>query len=214
MSHSYHVVRLAKSDKKSFLSVMGSAFAKDPLFIYIFGDPKLDNRARKSTQAFLSFIFDKTFLLNEEIWGIYKKESLLGAYVIETPHKSKLQQINGGLLLLGRLLPLLTRISRKSLGQLNAYMRVTRTAAPALPHHYLIMIGVKPDAQGTGIGKALLLHVLETALADDYSHGVALDTENDDNVNLYRRFAFALSQELQIGHLPVYCMFYKKGQRA
>nr|WP_240464121.1 GNAT family N-acetyltransferase [Paenibacillus apiarius] len=69
------------------------------------------------------------------------------------------------------------------------------------------MIGVKQDEQGKGIGKALLHHLLNMVKTDMNWQGVALDMENEVNVNLYRRFGFTLNR---FDHVHVYCMFYQK----
>ncbi|WP_232229130.1 GNAT family N-acetyltransferase [Paenibacillus zanthoxyli] len=201
--------KLIKSDKPLFVSLMSRAFAKDPLFTHLFGDSVLDRTASSHVTAFVSFMFDKSFLLNEEVWGYFENESLLGAYIVEKPHESKLQNMKG-LLLIGRLIPLLFQMSGQTLSLLNSYMRVTRSAAPPLTHHYLIMIAVQPEDQGKGIGKVLLKHLLNTVNKDTKSHGVALDTENKENINWYRKFGFTLSNETQIDNLPVYCMFHQK----
>jgi ribosomal protein S18 acetylase RimI-like enzyme len=188
---------------------MSRAFARDPLFLHLFGDSELDSRARRRVAAFVSFMFDKSFLPHEEVWGVFENESLLGTYLVEKPQASKLN-VKGLLFLILRLVPLFFQISRRALNLLNSYMRVTRSAAPSLTHHYLIMIGVTPEAQGKGIGKALLQHLLNTVHTDQKSHGVALDTENKENVHLYQRFGFTLCSETQINDLPVYCMFHPK----
>ena len=159
--------------------------------------------------AFVSFLFDKSFLLHEEVWGYFENENLLGAYIVEKPHASMLQKMKG-LLLIAKLIPMLFQLSGNTLRLINSYMRVTRSAAPSFAHHYLIMIGVKQEEQGKGIGKALLHHLLNMVKTDIKSQGVALDTENEGNVNLYRRFGFTLSIETQFDHVPVYCMFYQK----
>lgn len=210
MSAPYRFAKLTKSDKPAFVWLMSNAFARDPLFLHLFGDSELDSKAKSRVTAFVSFMFDKSFMLNEEVWGVFEQESLLGAYIIEKPQTNKLQNIKGGLLLIGRLLALFFQMSGKTLGLLNSYMRVTRSASPPLPHHYLIMIGVHPEAQGKGIGKSLLIHLLSTVNADNNSQGAALDTENKENVNLYRKFGFNLSRETNMDNLPVYCMFYPK----
>ncbi|WP_331709831.1 GNAT family N-acetyltransferase [Paenibacillus riograndensis] len=188
---------------------MSSAFARDPLFLHLFGDSELDNKARSRVTAFVSFMFDKSFLLHEEVWGYFIHERLLGAYVVEKPHAG-IRQTMKGVLLLGRLIPLLFQVSGQTLHLLNSYIRVTRAAAPPLLHHYLIMIGVKPEAQGKGVGTALLKHLLETVNTDKQSQGLALDTENKRNIALYQNFGFTLSKDTQVGQIPVYCMFYQK----
>ncbi|MBW7477323.1 GNAT family N-acetyltransferase [Paenibacillus oenotherae] len=210
MTAPYRTAKLTKNDKPLFVGLMSRAFARDPLFLYIFGDSEVDRKANSRMTAFLSFIFDSSFMLHEEIVGVFEHERLLGAYVVEKPSASKLMNVIGGLLLIGRLVPLLFRISSPPLGLLNAYMRITRSAAPSVPHHYLIMIGVEPEAQGKGIGGTLLLHLLHAANADQLSQGILLDTENKENVAWYRKNGFLLHRETQLHDVPVYCMLYRK----
>lgn len=210
MNTSCRVSKLAKSDKLLFSSIMSRAFARDPLFLHAFGDPELDRKSRSRAAAFISFMFDKSFLLNEEVWGFFENEILLGTYIVEKPGLCKLKRFKGALGLIGRLLPLLFQLPVKTLGFLNSYMRITRSAAPSAPHHYLVMIGVNPEVQGRGIGTAMLLHLLQVVHADNKSHGIALDTENKENVNLYLRRGFALRHEEYINALAVYCMFNQK----
>ncbi|WP_307473183.1 GNAT family N-acetyltransferase [Paenibacillus harenae] len=208
MKFSPSLSKLTKSDKPQFVSLMSSAFCRDPLFLHVLGDSELDFQARSYVTAFVSFMFDKSFLLHEEVWGVFENEDLQGAYVVENPHANKLQSIRGGLLLIGRLLPLCFRMPRQTLHLLNSYMRLTRSFAPKLPHHYLIMIGVQPDHQGKGVGKALLNHLLHTVNKDPNSQGVALDTENKENVTMYQKVGFILNNETRLDDLPIYCMFY------
>lgn len=210
MNSSFRISRLTRPDKPRFVALMSEAFSRDPLFLYVFGDSELDERAGSNAAAFVSFIFDMSFMLHEEAWGLFENDTLLGAYVVEKPGASKLQRVGGGLRLIGRMLPLFLRLPRNTLRLLNSYMRATRSSAPPWAHHYLVMIGVRPDRQGKGVGTALLNHLLNTVHTDPNSRGVALDTENEDNVNLYRRFGFALGGEWKLGSLPVYCMSYRK----
>ncbi|RAV23022.1 GNAT family N-acetyltransferase [Paenibacillus contaminans] len=209
MSDRYKLCKLTKTDKPLFITLMSKAFARDPLFQHAFGDPETDFKARDRITAFLSFMFDKSLTLNEEIWGYFENESLKGAYAAERPQAGRIRYWEG-VRLIWRLIPLCLRLPGKTLIFLNDYMRVTRNAAPSLPHHYLIMIGVDPNAQGRGIGKALLTHLFCLAESDHRSQGIALDTENEENVVLYRRFGFTLNRETEIGSLPVYCLFYRK----
>lgn len=211
MSAGYSVNKLVPSDKSAFVHVMSRAFAHDPLFMHAFGNSEADEKARRRAEAFVSFMFDKSQLLGEEVWGVFDNGSLAGAYVVETPHSGRLG-LGRGLRLAGNLLRLMWRISGRSLNFLNNYMRITRSAAPPWKHHYLIMIGVAPEAQGKGLGAALLKHLLNKADTDPFSWGVALDTENRHNVPLYRKFGFNLSQLEHIGDLPVYCMASSKQQ--
>ncbi|MGG4455158.1 GNAT family N-acetyltransferase [Brevibacillus porteri] len=212
MKTSYRTSKLTKSDKPAFVSLISRAFSRDPFFLHVFGDSDLDPTARKNATAFLSFLFDKSFLVHEEVWGIFDEDSLLGTYVVEKPQTSKHSNRKGGLLLIGRLIPLLFQLSGKTLMLLNSYMRITRSAAPPWKHHYLIMIGVKPEAQGKGIGKTLMQHLFQTIEDDHASQGIALDTEKEENVGLYRKLGFTLREQTKIDDVPVYCMVYQKNR--
>jgi hypothetical protein len=65
------------SDKPIFVSLVSSAFTRNPLFLHLFGDSELDGKVRSSVAAFVSFMFDKSFLLHEEVWGYFEHERLL-----------------------------------------------------------------------------------------------------------------------------------------
>ncbi|WJQ81540.1 GNAT family N-acetyltransferase [Brevibacillus brevis] len=208
----YRISKLTKSDKPAFVSLMSRAFSRDPFFLHVFGDSELDHTARKSVTAFLSFLFDKSFLFHEEVWGIFDEDSLLGTYVVEKPQTNKHSNIKGGFLLIGRLIPLVFQLPGKTLILLNSYMRITRSAAPPWKHHYLIMIGVKPETQGKGVGKTLMQHLFQTIKEDHESQGIALDTEKEENVGLYQKLGFTLQEQTKIDDVPVYCMVYQKNR--
>ncbi|TVX93238.1 GNAT family N-acetyltransferase [Paenibacillus agilis] len=209
MSTSHRIAKLDKSDKASFVSLMCSAFAQDPIFLHIFGHSEFDEKARRHTAHFISFLFDKSAWLHEEIWGYFENGKLLGAYVIEKPTTNKIRRMSI-VRLVGRLITLACRLPIRKIRQLNEYMQVTRSMAPNTAHHYLIIIGVAPEAQGKGIGKALLQHLLHDVDSCPISHGVALDTENFQNIALYEKFGFMLMQEARLDHLPIYGMFRPK----
>jgi len=58
------------------------------------------------------------------------------------------------------------------------------------PHLHLNMIGVRRDAQGTGLSRRLLEHVHGLSQTDASSTGVTLTTENPANVSLYEHFGY------------------------
>ncbi|MBH5319696.1 GNAT family N-acetyltransferase [Paenibacillus sp. GSMTC-2017] len=202
--------KLVKSDKSSFISVMSSAFAHDPLFVHLFGDPESDRKAVARANVFTAFMFDKGFLSRDEIWGSFDDGVMQGAYILERSDVGKLRHIIGGMLQIGRFIPLLFQLPFRVITHLNSYMQITRAVAPTLQHDYLVMIGVSPDIQGKGVGRSLLDHLLYRVDKDPHSQGVALDTENAHNKALYERFGFRLTAEKLLEQLPIYCMFFKK----
>jgi ribosomal protein S18 acetylase RimI-like enzyme len=74
-------------------------------------------------------------------------------------------------------------------------------AHPQEAHWYLPMIGVEPNAQGKGLGSALMRHAL--ARCDREKALAYLETANPQNIPLYQRFGFEVMGEIRIGAAPV-----------
>jgi len=204
----YRIRRLGKSDRSSFISVIIAAFAQDPLFLEVFGDAATDPKAKAEALRFVNFMFAKSFLLSEEAWGLFDGYRLLGVYIIEVPEQAVLRKISKAFVLAAPLIRWMIGASLRALLHLNEYMKLTRSQAPAEPHGYLIMIGVAPEAQGNGIGKTLLQHLLGRCEDNPAINAIALDTENERNVRLYEKMGFVLEAQIKLRELPIYCMRY------
>lgn len=90
----------------------------------------------------------------------------------------------------------------RKIATLPAMMRATGTALPRVarmsgrraahdprrPHWHIGPVGVQPDAQGRGVGTALLTSFLATA--DEQGVPAFLETDVDRNVTLYQRHGF------------------------
>ena len=96
------------------------------------------------------------------------------------------------------LTPLLYRVAgvRGSLRGLALGEQLDRLHPPA-PHAHLVFLGVSPQAQGQGIGSAILKHTL--APLDAAGIPAMLEATTERNVALYRRHGFETASEL---HLP------------
>ncbi len=72
---------------------------------------------------------------------------------------------------------------------------------PDEPHWYLPMIGVEPNAQGRGLGGALMRHAVARC---DHEAAVAyLESSNPRNITLYERHGFEVMGKIQVGAGPV-----------
>ena len=111
-----------------------------------------------------------------------------------------------------RFLPVALTLSRPAVRMVNSYGAAVRRAAPRAPHHYLTMIGVRPAYQGQGVASSLLAAVVDAADADPVSTGVALDTENEENVALYEHKGFVMTCRQVVDGMPVYSMFRPSGK--
>jgi ribosomal protein S18 acetylase RimI-like enzyme len=68
---------------------------------------------------------------------------------------------------------------------------------PHEPHWYLPFIGVEPNAQGRGLGAALMKHAL--ARCDREGALAYLESSNPRNISLYERHGFVRVAELRVG---------------
>jgi GNAT superfamily N-acetyltransferase len=72
---------------------------------------------------------------------------------------------------------------------------------PEESHWYLPLIGVEPNAQGRGLGGALMRHA--TARADAAGTMAYLESSNPRNISLYERHGFEVMGKIQVGAGPL-----------
>jgi ribosomal protein S18 acetylase RimI-like enzyme len=72
---------------------------------------------------------------------------------------------------------------------------------PEEKHWYLPLVGVEPNAQGRGLGGALMRHA--TARADADGVLAYLESSNPRNISLYERHGFEVMGKIQIGAGPL-----------
>ena len=72
------------------------------------------------------------------------------------------------------------------------------------------MIGILSTAQGQGLGRKLMQHAIQQCNQDPNSSGIALDTENETNIAIYKKWNFALKQQVDVSNIVAYCMFRSK----
>ncbi|QQP94998.1 GNAT family N-acetyltransferase [Lysobacter enzymogenes] len=89
---------------------------------------------------------------------------------------------------------------REHLDDLLATFEKMGQAHPQEAHWYLPQIGVDPNAQGKGIGAALMRHALARC---DRNHALAyLEASKPQNIPFYRHYGFEPLREIQIGAAP------------
>jgi ribosomal protein S18 acetylase RimI-like enzyme len=71
---------------------------------------------------------------------------------------------------------------------------------PKEPHWYLPLVGVRPAAQGRGLGSALLAPV--THICDRDRVPAYLESSNPRNIPLYERHGFEILARIKIGACP------------
>jgi len=85
------------------------------------------------------------------------------------------------------------------LGRLRRFMEMDaaeHAKRPREPHFYLVILGVRPNRQGAGLGSALLSHTLSRL--DEAGAPAYLESSNSVNVPLYQRHGFRVVDEIRL----------------
>lgn len=86
------------------------------------------------------------------------------------------------------------------LGRATRWEELIAEHHPTEPHWYLQTLSVKPSAQRSGIGTALIQPGLDRADADGLP--AYLETQRESNIPYYRRFGFELTGEVSLPDSP------------
>jgi ribosomal protein S18 acetylase RimI-like enzyme len=90
------------------------------------------------------------------------------------------------------------------IGRWSAVAEALQLHRPLAPHAYLATLGVAPERQRAGVGRALLAGWL--AQVDAGKQRAYLETDSADNVTWYERFGFAVRAELTVLGVTVHLM--------
>jgi ribosomal protein S18 acetylase RimI-like enzyme len=200
------MAKINESDFKACSELFEEAFSKDPLFNYLFG-----RKPKGRINKFFRFILEYANVKNQVILGEKRDGVIQGAACMETPQSQKpVKSFSTYLKSIKLILQFAFQIKWPAFKKINHYMKITSERRPGKPHHYLVCIGVNPKEQGKGIGRSLLESIHEEVDKDTISIGIGLDTENKNNVELYKKFGYQLVSEDRIGDITIYSMFRSK----
>jgi len=180
--------------------VLAAAFADYPLMGYFFGGAGTDIAAQ--VRSILRFSCEYRILVGWPLLGALDGGSLVGVACVSPPDEPveppEVAQIEEALM---------AGVGSEALGRLEQYEGIKHSHTPTQPHHYLIALGVHPEAQGKGFGSALLERVNALARSHPQSQGVALDTEVAPNVAFYEHSGYEVIAEDSLGGVPLWFMY-------
>lgn len=179
-------VRATGADAAQVADDLSAAFATDPVFNWFLRADSKHDAARRRLFGFLVAMG----LADGEIW----RPETGGAAAIWLPSESLgpspfLQEL--------RILPTILQATGFSRLQRMADMRamMDKHHPKSPPHAYLWFVGVRPQAQGLGVGSRLLAHGL--ARIDRQGLPAYLESSSPANVPLYRRHGFEVIEVLK-----------------
>ena len=175
------------ADAPRLAQVLASAFQDDPVIAWIFPDQR---RRRRVLPAFMEFRLRKLAFPHDEVW--MTADGAAAAVWLPPPGRWKLSRPQR-LWLLPALVRFLGRRTASVLGGLER-MEARHPHDPS--HWYLFILGTEPEAQGQGLGSALLAQVLARVDADGMP--AYLESSNERNLAWYGRHGFAITSEVAI----------------
>lgn len=172
-------------------ATLSRAFYDDPLFRYFFPKDK-----KRQALSYYTFRYMLTHTHNHgEVVATQGSDDGAALWVpSQSMEYSTTDLIRYGAIrgVLNQGVPALFR----QLGALNTMLAMHRSII-IKPHYYLTVMGVDPARQGKGIGSSLLRPTLKRF--DEDRMPAYLDTHNERNVSLFRRFGFEV---IHHGYLP------------
>jgi len=182
-------VRLTtSSDVPAIRSVLGEAFASDPLFQWLFPEPatRLD-----ATAAWLG-LFVERYVSRGPIHVIIG--DAVEAVAVWQPPGETAMPVAVGPPSIGGLLAALLGPDR--VDELGDALRAIGSVRPTRRHSYLQFLAVSPEHQRHGMGRRLVMPGM--AAADAEGVGVHLETTNPANLDFYRSLGFEVSHEIRL----------------
>jgi ribosomal protein S18 acetylase RimI-like enzyme len=198
------IIRVLRERKEEATEVLARAMENDPGAKYVFlGDtPGYRDRIRQNSSFYGEVMLEREFPILARV----HQDQIVGvAFVLEPIEK-----------------PIPTSLAeswqalKASFGpeashRFDTFMELVEELRPAVPHMYLSTIGVEPDFQGQGHGRALIEAVHAMSESDPTSTGVGLDTDNPANVPLYEHLGYEVVKKAKLGELDVWAMFRPNG---
>jgi ribosomal protein S18 acetylase RimI-like enzyme len=201
MSDAPEIVRLEKQHRARAVESLARAFHNDPMWTCILPDDETRPQLlRPMWEALIRFA---------AIYGdTYTTTGGEGASCWVAPENGKMtvwKMIRTGFGLPRSMMRMPKEARERFFGMMR-FLDAQHKRLMTGPHWYLWVLGVDPEAQGRGIGGALIRPTLERAEAN----GAAcyLETQTESNVAFYRKRGFDILLEARepVGDLPIWFM--------
>lgn len=195
----FEITNARPDDVAAAVTMLGDAFANDPLMPYFFSTSPVGVRA--STMEFFSILLRARIALGMPANVLRQGNDVRGLVMgYDTSRPTWPPALTGEWRNLEAAVPGLA-------DRLAAYEAISESFQPADPHYYLGVIGVHPSLQGKGAGRALIDTFCALSAADDTSSGVYLETGSASSFRFYLANGFHLRGEGRLGDVPLCCVF-------
>jgi GNAT superfamily N-acetyltransferase len=193
------VRRAQEGDLDAVTRTLAHAFHDDPVMQWFFPDES--GRDTRNERFFRLRV--RGLLAQDEV---YTTDDHSGAACWAQPGRWEMSPLEGLLFVL-RILPM-TRTRTPLLAQ---GWSLVDAAHPKEPHWYLAILGTEPEAQGRGIGSALLEPVLDDC--DRNEVPAYLESSKESNLDFYGRHGFRVTRELTLPEGPTIWPMWREPRR-
>lgn len=163
-------------DLETLVDTLSDSFSRDPVLNWVF--PRV-----QMYPDFFRLLIKDVYLPR----GIVHIEEQGRAAALWLPPEERFE-IPPRLAMLKFALELILREGLRPLGRIRKQGSIFARHHPREPHYYLQFIGCRQDAQGQGLGAALLKQ--GTKICDEHGMPAYLESSNSLNVPLYERHGF------------------------
>ena len=195
---------LGREHLEPAIDVLTRAFLDYPLMRYVYAVSACDYG--RSVRGLMRFACEVRFLLGHWLLGCLDGSGdLVGVAGLSRPGRPQwpdaLEQVYAELCAL---------VGPASTQRLEDASELADAGRPETLHHQLGIIGIDPQAQGSGYGGLMLREVAEMVDGDPSSTGCWLDTETQANVDWYLRHGFRVRARHEIGPVTVWGMWRER----
>jgi GNAT superfamily N-acetyltransferase len=185
---------LTRADEREAVASLTAAFVEYPLLVLLCPDAK---RRPHVTEAFCRFLF-RTAVACDGAFGTADRHAIVCSWPLGSEWSSFWRTLRaGGLSFAWRMGFRATRL----LSRLEAEFDAARATHVPGPHCYVPLLGVRPEAQGKGLSRAVMQPVFEAADRDRVP--IYLETVPESNVAIYKKLGFELRGNRELtGGLP------------
>ncbi len=192
---------LDRRHKDAALSILCAAFHDYPVTRYVIGEA--GSEYDDKLWELIGFFVEGRLMRNVPLIGLYDGNDLLGVAVVSPPKEIPVPR---------ELAECQARAERRlgpdAMARFDRYNEACEATDPGHLAHYLGMIGVRPDAQGRGMGRQLIDAVKDLARSDPESTGITLNTESESNLPFYEKVGFRKGAEADAGPLHTWSFYW------
>jgi ribosomal protein S18 acetylase RimI-like enzyme len=176
------VIRATPSARQRVVDTVVAAFAHDPAFRFFF------DRDEEQSAAFAGFLFDRR-VGHDAVWIVDGGASV----AMWEPYPTDSSSGDGEL-----------SLPSQTLARLAEYDAVVHKLLPRTPHAYLGVLATHPDFWGRRWGRTVMAPGMRQARTDGLP--AYLETTTENNVEMYRRAGWEVTEFVTVATVPVWVM--------